>query len=580
MGKPEDHAYERRWWILALLCFSLLVIVLDNSILNVALPTIVDQLHADNSQLQWMVDSYTLVFAGLLLTMGSLGDKYGRRGALQAGFIIFGLGSIASAMTTTPNQLIATRAFMGIGGALIMPATLSIITNTFPAHERGRAIGMWAGVAGLGGALGPLTGGFLVERFYFGSVFLVNVPIVIVGLICGVFLIPTSKDPSSPRLDPVGAVLSIVALTSLLYAIIEGPTEGFSDPKIVTGFVVGAVLLVVFALWERHSTHPMLDVNLFKNPRFTAASGSITLTFFAMFGAIFLLTQYFQFVLGYAPFETGVRMLPFAATMLVVAPASARVVERIGTKVTVAVGMGLITSGLLLMLTSQVDSPYSTIWWKLVLVAAGMGFVMAPATESVMGSLPLAKAGVGSAVNDTTRQVGGALGVAVLGSVLSATYSSVVGNVFAGTPVPADAVEAAKTGLGGTQVVAQTIRSQPIPGAGALADKLIATANQAFVDGFHHGLLVAAAFTGAGIILAAVFLPAHARSEDDALQQAEFVAEHADEADIPAEVLAPHAPDHGPVGAGAPGRPPAGGPEPVEPTPALASERVDPQPGL
>ena len=444
MGKNEDRAYERRWLILAVLCFSLLIIVLDNSILNVAIPTIVRELHATNSQLQWIVDSYTLVFAGLLLTAGALGDRFGRRGALQTGFAIFGLGSILSASAGSANQLIATRALMGVGGALIMPATLSIITNVFPAGERGRAIGVWAGVAGLGAALGPLTGGFLVEHFYWGSVFLVNIPIVIFGLIAGVLIIPTSKDPSAPRLDPIGAVLSIVGLTALLYAIIEAPSDGWGATNIMIGFIVGIVLLGSFVLWELHTDHPMLDVRFFENPRFTAASGSITLTFFAMFGAIFLLTQYQQFVLGYSPLQTGVRMLPFAAAMMITAPTSARLAERVGTKVLVTTGMVIITLVLLSMTTLQVDTPYLTLGIRLFLFGLGMGLVMAPATDSVMGSLPLAKAGVGSAVNDTTRQVGGAMGVTIVGSVLASTYGNKIGDFFAGTPAPAEAVTAAR----------------------------------------------------------------------------------------------------------------------------------------
>src|SRR5690349_1028328 len=309
--RVQARAFERRWWILTVLCISLLVIVLDNSILNVAIPTIVRDLGASEGQIQWIVDAYTLVFAGLLLTMGSLGDRFGRRGALQAGFIVFGAGSIASALAGSANQLIATRAFMGIGGALIMPATLSIITNVFPGNERPRAISIWAGVAGLGAALGPLTGGFLVEHFYWGSVFLVNIPIVLFGLITGFFLIPTSKDPAAPKLDPVGALLSIVGLVALLWGIIEAPSEGWGNPKVLTAFGIAIVVLAAFGIWERRSSHPMLDVQFFKNPRFTAASASITVVFFAMFGSIFLLTQYFQFVLGYEPLQTGIRMLPF-----------------------------------------------------------------------------------------------------------------------------------------------------------------------------------------------------------------------------------------------------------------------------
>jgi EmrB/QacA subfamily drug resistance transporter len=527
MGHVEDRAFERRWLILAVLCFSLLVIVLDNSILNVAIPTIIDQLDATNSQIQWMVDSYTLVFAGLLLTAGSLGDRFGRRGALQTGFVIFGLGSVASAMATSADQLIATRALMGVGGAFIMPATLSIITNVFPAQERGKAIGIWAGVAGLGGALGPLTGGFLVEHFYWGSVFLVNIPIVIVGLVAGFFLIPTSKDPSAPRLDPVGAVLSIVGLTALLYAIIEAPTEGWTSPRVLAVLGLGFVLVVAFVLWERHSDHPMLDVTFFKNPRFTAASGSITLVFFAMFGSIFVLTQYLQFVLGYSPLETGIRMLPFAATMMVVAPSSAKIVERFGTKATVTTGMLFVTGGLVSMATLQVDTAYGGIAWRLMVMAAGMGLVMAPATESVMGSLPLAKAGVGSAVNDTTRQVGGALGVAIIGSVLTSIYGTRIAEFFAGTGAPADAVAGAQSSLGGAYKVAEIVGAQP-DGA-ARAASLVSTANQAYVDALHAGVLVAAAVTFFGAIMALLFLPAHARRDDQELQVHEYVDEHAHE---------------------------------------------------
>lgn len=534
----EEHAYQRRWLILAVLCFSLLVIVLDNSILNVAIPTIVTELGATNSQLQWIIDAYTLVFAGLLLTAGSLGDRYGRRGALQIGFLVFGLGSVASALATSADQLIATRAFMGIGGALIMPATLSIITNVFPDEERGRAIGVWAGVAGLGGALGPLTGGFLVEHFYWGSVFLVNIPIVLVGLVAGFVLIPTSKDPTAPKLDPLGAVLSIAGLVALLYGLIEAPAEGWTAPTILTAFAVGVVLLGAFAAWELHTDHPMLDLRFFRNPRFSAASGSITLVFFAMFGSMFLLTQYLQFVLAYSPLETGVRMLPFAATMMVAAPTSARITEKVGTKAIVATGLGLVTAGLLSMTGLQVDTSYAGVVLRLMLIALGMAFVMAPATESVMGSLPLAKAGVGSAVNDTTRQVGGALGVAVIGSVLSSTYGARIAEFFAGTPAPPPAVDAAKGSLGGAIGVAQNLRAAGGPSA-AFADRLLATANQAFVDALHTGALVAAVATFAGVIVALAFLPARARARDVARQHDEYADEHRRDLGVPVADLAP-----------------------------------------
>jgi EmrB/QacA subfamily drug resistance transporter len=513
----QARAFERRWWILAVLCFSLLVIVLDNTILNVAIPTIVRELDATNTQLQWMVDSYTLVFAGLLLTAGSLGDRFGRRGALQVGLVIFGLGSLASAFAGSADQLIATRAFMGIGGAFIMPATLSIITNVFPPHERGRAIGVWAGTAGLAGVLGPTTGGFLLEHFYWGSVFLVNIPIVVIGLLAGVFLIPTSRDPSAPRLDPLGALLSIVGLVSLLYGIIEAPQKGWGDSEILAAFVIGGVLLAIFFWWESHTDHPMLDVRFFKNPRFTAASSGITLIFFALFGMTFLITQYFQFVLGYSPLGTGLRFLPWAAVVMIGSPLSARLVDRVGTKIVVTTGLTLATLGLASLSTVDAHSHYwPDVILRMMLMALGMSLTMAPATESIMSSLPLGKAGVGSAVNDTTRQVGGALGVAVIGSVLSSIYASKMGDFLAGTPVTGHAADTVKQSLGAALGVAHGLAKT----APQLASSLASTANNAFVDGMQAGVLVAAGATLVGAVIAFIWLPARARLEDVEAQQA------------------------------------------------------------
>ncbi len=521
----QEQAYRRRWAILVVLCVSLLIIVLDNSILNVAIPTLIKDLGATNSQVQWMVDSYTLVFAGLLLTMGAMGDRYGRRGALQMGYLLFGLGSLASAFATTANQLIFTRGFMGIGGALIMPATLSIITNVFPPQERGRAIGVWAGTAGIGVALGPLTGGFLLEHFYWGSIFLVNLPIVALGIAAGFVLIPTSKDPSAPKLDPVGAALSIVALVSIVYALIEAPDVGWTAPKTLAIFAAGLVALGVFVWWERRSDHPMLDVGFFKNPRFSAANAAITLTFFAMFGSIFLLTQYLQFTLGYTPLESGIRMLPYAGTMMVVAPLSSRVVERFGSKNVIALGLSLAAIALVVFGGLTVESDYSDIVWRFMILAAGMGLVMAPATDSVMGSLPLAKAGVGSAVNDTTRQVGGALGVAIIGSVVSSVYGSRIGDFFAGTNAPAPAVDAAKNSLGGAYGVAREFGASGQPNAGKLAAGLIDTANEAFVEAFRWGTRVGAVALVIGVVIVVRFLPARASAASIAKQTQDRAAE-------------------------------------------------------
>jgi EmrB/QacA subfamily drug resistance transporter len=501
----RDQAHEtpdpRRWWTLAVLCLSLLVIGLDNTILNVALPTIQRDLDASSSQLQWIVDAYMLVFAGVLLTAGALGDRFGRKRALSVGLLIFGLGSGLSALATTPAMLISTRALMGIGGALIMPSTLSILTATFPAGERGKAIGIWAGVSGLGIAIGPVAGGWLIENATWSWIFLVNVPFVIGALIAGRWLVPESRDPAAPKLDFGGFALSTTGLTALVWGIIEAPSDGWTDPRILAAFGAAAVLLAAFAAWELHVREPMLDVRLFRNPRFSAASGSITLAFFAMFGSIFFLTQYLQSVLGYSPLEAGLRVLPIAAGLVVAGPTSARLTARFGTKRVVALGLALLAVGLGLVGLYEVDSSFGLIAIAELVLGIGIGTAMAPATESVMGSLPLSKASVGSAVNDATRTTGGALGVAVLGSLLSSGYRGDMDGALTGLP-------AAAAGLA----------RDSLSGALALGDDRVAgAAREAFVSGMHTAALVAAGIALAGSVIALVFLPARERSAEPEL---------------------------------------------------------------
>lgn len=501
---PIDPAvHDRRWTILGVLCLSLLIIVMDNTILNVAIPSLMSDLGASNSEIQWIVDSYVLVFAGLLLTTGSLSDRFGRKGALQIGIVVFGIGSVAAAMSQTANQLILTRAFMGIGGALIMPATLSILTNVFrDPTERGRAIAIWAGFSGLGVAIGPMTGGFLLEHFSWHSVFWINVPIGVAALVLGALVVPTSRDERARRLDPLGAVLSIVGLASLLFGIIEGPAKGWTHVAVVGGFVLAACSLVAFVLWELHTEHPMLDMSVFRNPRFTAASLTITLVFFALFGSLFLMTQYWQLVHGYSPLQAGVRLLPHAATMMIVAPLSARAVERAGTKRVVLGGLGLITLGLLLLSTIEPDTPYVVVISFFVVMASGMGMTMAPATESVMGALPRSQAGVGSAVNDTTRQVGGALGVAIIGSIVSSLYAGRIGVAAQGLGLDAAATATAEESLGNAQRVAGDL--------GGAGSSLFDAANQAFVDALTIGLRVSAVVIVGAAVVAWRYLPARA----------------------------------------------------------------------
>jgi EmrB/QacA subfamily drug resistance transporter len=500
-------AYRRRWGTLAVLCLSLIVIGLDNTILNVALPTLVRDLHASASDLQWMVDSYILVFAGLLLTAGSLGDRFGRKRALSIGLLVFVSGSVLSAFSGSASLLIATRALMGIGGALIMPATLSILTNTFtnPA-ERAKAIGVWAGVAGMGIAIGPITGGWLLQHFWWGSVFLVNVPIVLIALVAGHYLVPDSRDPSAPKLDPVGAGLSIAGLTTLVWAIIEAPTHGWLSPTIVLAYVVSAVILGSFIAWEAHVDHPMLDVRIFENPRFSAASAAITLVFFAMFGSFFILTQYLQSVREYTALQAGIRMAPVALVMFVAAPASSTIVRWFGSKKVIAGGLTIAAVGLALFSRLQEHSRYGGLLLAILILGLGMSLTMAPATESIMGSLPREKAGVGSAVNDTTRQVGGAFGVAILGSLLSSAYAGRVASAVAGHGLTAAAAAAAKDSIGSALATAKQLGGQQGPA-------LAAAARHSFVGAMGPTFLVAAAVALVGAVIVLAFLPARAPDE-------------------------------------------------------------------
>jgi EmrB/QacA subfamily drug resistance transporter len=506
----ERQADTRRWIVLGVMCLSLLLIVMDNTIVNVALPTLQRDLDASTTQLQWVVDAYILVFAGLLLTMGSLGDRFGRRGALAIGLAIMGTGSILSAFANDADQLIATRALMGVGGAMIMPATLSIITNVFTERrERAQAIAIWAATAGAAVAIGPVTGGWLLEHFWWGSVFLVNVPVVVVALVLGQLFVPTSRDPAAPPIDVPGALLSIAGLVVLVWAIIEGP-GGWTDPEILGAFALAAVLLGAFILWERWTRFPMLDVSFFRNPRFSAASGAIMLTFFAMFGSLFLLTQFLQSILGYTPLEAGIRLLPMAGVMIVISPLSAKVVERIGSKIVVASGLSIAAIGLIIASRLTAGASYPEVLASLVVLAAGMALVMPPATESIMGSLPPAKAGVGSAVNDTTRQVGGALGVAVLGSVMSSTYGPRVSDAISGLPLSSEQATAIHDQIGAAIRAAGEIGGAP---GRALAD----VASRGFADGMSTAFIIGAAALALGAVIVALFLPARERDHEPAV---------------------------------------------------------------
>ena len=425
MSGTLDQVYSRRWYTLGVLCLSLLVIVVDSTIVNVALPTLSRDLHASSSGLQWIVDAYTLTFAALLLLAGAIADRYGRHRALAGGLAVFAAGSLAAAFTQTTAELIAARAVMGVGGALIMPATLSIIMATFTDHaERTKAIGLWSAVSGLGVAIGPVAGGWLLTHFSWDSIFLVNLPIVAVALVAGYWLVPASRAPGSGRLDLTGAALSVAAFSTLTYAIIEAPDHGWLSASTLGLGAVSLVLLAGFGVWEARSSHPMLPLRLFRNPRFTGAGVSITVLFFALSGVVFLSTQIYQFVLGYSPLAAGLRALPSAAALAVFSPLGATLAKRAGVRVPVTLGLAAVTAGLLIFATASGSSGYGHYILAMVIVSAGIGLAMSAATSASMGELPPALAGVGSAVNDTTRNMGSVLGVAVFGSIAASVFAS------------------------------------------------------------------------------------------------------------------------------------------------------------
>jgi EmrB/QacA subfamily drug resistance transporter len=439
-GRPEASGTSsaRRWWTLGVLCLSLLVIVVDTTIVNVALPTFARDLHASSSGLQWIVDAYTLTFAALLLLAGAISDRYGRHRALAGGLALFASGSLAAAFTQTTTELIAARAIMGIGGAFIMPATLSILMAVFTDHaERTRAIGLWSAVSGLGVAIGPVAGGWLLTHFSWDSIFLVNLPIVAIALVAGHWLIPATRVPGTGRLDLAGAALSVAAFTGLTYTIIEAPSHGWLSLWTLGLGALSLALLAGFVGWEARAGHPMLPLRLFRNPRFTGAGLTITVLFFALSGVVFLSSQIYQFVLGYSPLAAGVRALPSAAALAVFSPVGAFLAKRAGVRLPVVLGLVMLAAGMVFFATASGSSGYGHYVLAMVIDSAGIGLAMSAATSASMRELPPALAGVGSAVNDTTRNMGSVLGVAVFGSIAASVLASRLGGVSLGAAAAA-----------------------------------------------------------------------------------------------------------------------------------------------
>jgi EmrB/QacA subfamily drug resistance transporter len=476
------EAFERRWAVLGVMSVSLVLVVMSVSGLNVGLPTLVRDLGATARQLQWIVDSYALVFAALLLTAGALGDRFGRKGALLAGFAVFGAGTVASAMASTANQLIATRAVMGIGAALIMPATLSIIVSVFPPNERSKAISIWAGAAGLGGTLGQITSGMLLAGFAWQSLFVALLPVVGIATVATVRLVPTSRDDEQRPLDPSSAVLSLVAMGALVFGIIEAPERGIADPAILGSLVTAFVAGAGFVVRQRRSRFPMVPLDLVANRQVRLGLGVIAAVFATMFALFFLLTQYLQFVQGWSTLKAGFANLPIAFGLMLAAPKSDELASRFGTERVVAIGLGAMSVGFLVLATLDPSTPYWLLATGMALLGLGAGAAMAPSTASVMAAIPTSKAGIGSALNDTSREIGAALGIATFGSVASFVYRADLADTLAGMP----------------EGIAETVKSSAGAGLAVSRDMGGAAGNalyEAVTAGFSHGVALAFALS-------------------------------------------------------------------------------------
>ncbi|WP_156726178.1 MFS transporter [Streptomyces apocyni] len=545
-----DGPYARRWWALLVLCLSLLIIVMANTALTVAAPDMTQDLGLTSADLQWVIDGYTVPYAALMLLLGAIGDKYSRRGALILGLVVFGGGAVAGSLVDSATGVIAARAVMGVGAAMIMPATLSLLAATFPRAERAKAIVMWTATAGLAIAAGPLVAGLLLESHGWASTFLINVPVAVVAIIGTLTLVPPSKAARHGSIDYVGGLLSVVWVGALIYMIIDGPHFGWGVGAISSA-VIAAVALVLFIVWELRHPHPVLDVRRFLNRGFAGSNLAVALFFLAVFGAFYYLTQHLQFVLGYNPLETGVRMLPLAGAVFVGSALTGYLTPRIGMKITVTAGMVGGTAALALLTQIDSGSSYDAFLAPLMILGLAIGLALSPCTDAIMGAFPEAELGVGGAVNDTSIELGGSLGIAVLGSVLASTYSTNLSDAAAASDakLPAGALETAQDSVGAGYAVAQGIGDQAKEVAGKAAqagtpeqaaqlkgqaEQLADGARQmadsvgaAFSDSVAHTSLIGAVILGVGTVLVAVLLPRHRRGGAEA-ESAGSVEEAAD----------------------------------------------------
>jgi EmrB/QacA subfamily drug resistance transporter len=501
----DTRTHERRWWVLGVLCLSLIVVFAGNATLNVAIPTLSRDLHASTSKLQWVVSIYSLVFAGALFTTGALGDRFGRKGALQFGLVLYLAGALLATLSHDMSQLIGCRAVMGLAGAFIMPSTLSILINVFPAHERTKAIAIWAACIGAAPPLGPVISGVLLGHFWYGSVFLVNVPIIVFALVVGGELVPKSRDPKQAAFDPVGAVTSIIGISALVYALIEAPDRGWANGATLLSFAVALCALTAFVAWELRVREPMLDMRYFSNRAFSTGTGGMILVFLGMYGTMFLVIQYLQLILGYSALETSVRILPMAPIMMIVAPLTPRLSARFGANRTVAGGMLLIATGFALLAGLTPHSSYFYVLLSFVPFISGIALTMSPMTSAIMSAVPARRAGAGSAMNDATRELGAALGVAVLGSIAASRYTASMHDALG--RIPAASRPAARSSLAGALQVSASLR-----GAGGTA--FARAAQFAFIDGIRLAAVVGVVLALASSVVVLRNLPAHPAHAD------------------------------------------------------------------
>ncbi|MYW63593.1 DHA2 family efflux MFS transporter permease subunit [Streptomyces sp. SID8379] len=523
-----DRPYARRWWALLVLCLSLLIIVMANTALTVAAPDMTQDLGLSSADLQWVIDGYTVPYAALMLLLGAIGDKYSRRGALLLGLLVFAGGAVAGSLVDSSTGVIAARAVMGVGAAMIMPATLSLLAATFPRAERAKAIVLWTATAGLAIAAGPLVAGALLRDHGWASTFLINVPVAAVAFVGALVLVPPSKAARHGRIDYVGGVLSVVWVGALVYMIIEGPHFGWGA-KAVTAAVVAGAALVAFVVWELRHPRPVLDVRRFTDRRFAGSNLAVALFFLAVFGAFYYLTQHLQFVLGYDAWETGVRMLPLAGAVFVGSALTGFLTPRIGMRVTVTAGMVGGTVALALLTRVDASSTYGDFVLPLVVLGLAIGLALSPCTDAIMGAFPESELGVGGAVNDTSLELGGSLGIAILGSVLAGSYSSHLADAAGGTKLPGNALTTAQDSVGAGYAVAQRIGAQAHKAAeqaaaasdpqqaaqlkaqaGQLADgarQMADAVGASFSNAVAHTSVVGAVILGVGTVVVAGLLP-------------------------------------------------------------------------